>query len=86
MKAYINWALSKKWWRAWAFWIPVVVIIVIVLLVWLVSGIDTDNTDYKEMITVITYGHGEKIQVEKGVLYGIGFMVWMLVLSLANRS
>lgn len=75
-KAWLAWALKHKWWMLMAVFFAVIVIAIIVSIA---SG--TGSTDWGELVTVATYGHGEKIQVSKGLLYFVGFVIWMLVLG-----
>jgi hypothetical protein len=85
MQQYLNWALRRKFWRAWAFWIPLVVVIAIALFVWAIMGIDSSNNDWSGMVTIITYGDGQKIQVRESILWVVGFLVWTAIVSFADR-
>jgi hypothetical protein len=71
---------SKRWWWLGAFAIILIVIVIVAL------ANEGSNTDWSGMVTIATYGEGEQVRVKKGLLYFVGFLLWIFVMNLGDRG
>ena len=71
----------RRWW-----WLVAILAVCAIVLLVVGSLVDASDDEWSNMVTIATYGDGEKIQVKESILWAAGFLLFTLFSSFGSRG